>query len=207
MAFSSQAREARTEQAEAAARLRSADHVDKLVDAARALAHESGDAGFTVNQVVGRAGLSLKTFYRQFPAGKDDLLLALFEADSRAGAALVASIVGRKRDPIRRLEAWVTGLASLVTVGGPYATLLVREHLRLAQTRPADMRRALAPLLDSLTNEVAAVRPEDARGDAALILHLVLSHVHAVALGDGQNDISHLWAFCRRSVESKEPVE
>ena len=200
MPFSPQSRAARAEHAEAAARLRSPEHVAKLVDAARGLAQESGDASFTVNQVVARAGLSLKTFYRQFPEGKDDLLLALFEADSRAGVDVVESMVGRKRDPMRRLEAWVTGLASLVNVGEGYATLLVREHLRLAQSRPADMRRALAPLHESLTAEVAAVRPDDPARDAALVLHLVLSHVHAVALGDGQTDINHLWDFCRRAL-------
>src|SRR5690349_16193881 len=66
------------------ARARSVDRLERLLDAARELANETGSAGFTVAQVAGRAGVSLKGFYRSF-ASKDDLLVALLEEDSRLG--------------------------------------------------------------------------------------------------------------------------
>src|SRR5215475_9756917 len=62
---------------------------DRLVEAARALANETGSAAFTVAQVTQRAGLSLKSFYACF-RGKDELLLALLGADSEIGAGVLA---------------------------------------------------------------------------------------------------------------------
>ena len=75
-----------------APRARSVDRLERLVAAARDLANETGTAGFTVAQVAQRAGLSLKSFYRCF-AGKDDLLVALLEEDSRLGSVILAEMV------------------------------------------------------------------------------------------------------------------
>ena len=46
------------------ARARDVERMERLVDAARQLANESGSAAFTVAQVAERAALSLKSFYR-----------------------------------------------------------------------------------------------------------------------------------------------
>src|SRR5437016_7632098 len=74
------------------ARTRSVERMERLVAAARELANETGTAAFTVTQVTERAGLSLKSFYRCFP-GKDELLIALLEEDSRLGAAILAEAI------------------------------------------------------------------------------------------------------------------
>src|SRR6266571_711560 len=71
-------------------RIGSLDRLDRVVAAARDLSDESGDAAFTVAQIAARAGVSLKSFYRCF-AGKDEVLLALLEEESRAGAAMLTA--------------------------------------------------------------------------------------------------------------------
>src|SRR4051812_25426833 len=83
------------------------------VAAARDLAAATGSSAFTVQQVVERAGGSLKSFYRHFE-GKDDLLLALLEEDSRVGAALLADMIDRHRLGRLRIRAWITGLFRLM---------------------------------------------------------------------------------------------
>ena len=71
--------------------------------------------------------------------------------------------------------------------GETYAALLVREHLRLSDERPDEIRAALAPLLDLFQDELeAAAAAGDLRAvdrfDAATVLALVLTHVQTAML-------------------------
>jgi AcrR family transcriptional regulator len=171
---------------------RGSDPAVRLVDAARDLADESGSAGFTVAQVAGRAGTSLKAFYRTF-AGKDDLLVALLAAESVRGAAVLEARTAA--GPADALTAYVEGileLASLPEARG-YARVLVQEHRRLAQTRPDELDAALAPLLGLLARITG-----DAR-DARTVFSLLLSGIHDVTLGraDARDTGRYLAAFVR----------
>src|ERR1700680_1675816 len=111
------------------ARARSVDRLERIVDAARELANETGTAAFTVAPVAARADLSLQSFYRCC-AGKDALLVALLEEGSRLGAAILREMVDAHLDGPARLHAYVAGLFELLTLPGAlgYAGLLVREH-------------------------------------------------------------------------------
>jgi AcrR family transcriptional regulator len=187
------------------ARARSVERLERLVDAARELANETGSAAFTVAQVTGRAGLSLKSFYRCF-AGKDDLLVALIEEDSRLGAVIITDLVGRHVDPAARARAYVVGVFELLTHPGAigYAGVLVREHRRLSEERPDDLRRALAPMIAVLESEiVAATRASahasrDTARDAEMVFALVLEGIHDVTLGrvEPLDEAAYLWDFC-----------
>ncbi|HKY15727.1 MAG TPA: TetR/AcrR family transcriptional regulator [Microthrixaceae bacterium] len=181
--------EARTEQHSAT----------RYVDAARDLASGTAGAGFTVQQVVREAGGSLKAFYRHF-AGKDDLLCALFAEDCAAGAQLLAEMVERHRGPEQRIRAWVTGMFSLVSAGASrYVEVLVREHRRLAETRPLELDVAMAPLLDVLVVELVAHGDPDPRDTAAMVFSLTLVTIDDVVLGRGDApDLAgeRLWRFC-----------
>ena len=84
---------------------RSMARLERLLDAARELTDEADDASFTVAEVAGRAGVSLKTFYRSF-ASKDDLLLALLEEESRTGAAMLQGTLERESAPAARYRAF-----------------------------------------------------------------------------------------------------
>jgi AcrR family transcriptional regulator len=187
------------------ARARSVDRLERLVDAARDLANETGTAAFTVAQVAARAGVSLKAFYRCF-AGKDDLLVALLEEDSRLGAVILREMVDQHTDAPARLRASVTGVFDLLTLPGAvgYAGLLVREHRRLSDSRPADLRRALAPMIEVLASEIeaaastGAVASLDPQRLARAVFALVLDGIHDVARGEAEplDVAAFLWRFC-----------
>ena len=188
-------------------RSRQAAVTDRLVESARELVWDAGGPSFTVTQVVAAAGTSLKSFYRCF-AGKDELLVALFEDDARRGAAALVSMVDVEADPLERLRVVVVGLFRFLTVEGrlPYAAALVREHLRLAESHPDQLRGVLHPFVGVFEDAVAAaqasgvVRAGDARRDARTLFHLVLSHLHALIchqIEEPPTDVAEeLWAFC-----------
>jgi AcrR family transcriptional regulator len=187
------------------ARARSVNRLERLVEAARDLANETGSAAFTVAQVAARAGVSLKAFYRCF-AGKDDLLVALLEEDSRLGAAILSEMVDAHRDGPARLHAYVTGVFELLILPGAlgYAGLLVREHRRLSDSRPEDLRRALAPMIDVLAAEIehaastGAVESLDPQREARAVFALVLDGIHDVARGEAEplDEAAFVWQFC-----------
>src|ERR1700681_3069288 len=180
---------------------------ERLVETARELVWDAGGPTFTVNQVVAAAGTSLKSFYRCFP-GKDELLVALFEDDSRRGADALASMVDVEAEPLERLRVVVVGLFRFLTVDGrlPYAAALVREHLRLAESHPDQLRGVLQPFVGVFEDAVAAaqrsgaIRAGDARRDARTLFHLVLSHLHALIchqIDESPTELGdELWAFC-----------
>ncbi len=179
----------------------------RLVESARRLMWEGAGPGFTVAQVVADADTSLKSFYRLF-SGKDELLVALFRADARIGAEALAVMVGERHDPVERLRCAVMGLFRFITADGqlPYAAALVREHLRLAESRPRELRAVLAPFVELFAREVGdaqtagAVRPGDPARDARVLFHLVISHLHAIVchqIDDPPDQVAaDLWAFC-----------
>ncbi len=197
-----------------AARDRSSARGRRLVDAARALANESGSSAFTVGDVASRAGLSLRSFYRHF-SGKDDVLLALFEEESRLGAELLGTVIAEATSPLERLRSYVVGLSEFVVLGSGYAALLVREHVRLGASHPDEMRAAVEPLVDLLDDQLTAaaatgeIRQVD-RHDAILVFSLILSHVH-VAVLFGPNEDPHagsvqLWEFCLAALDPRGPT-
>jgi AcrR family transcriptional regulator len=173
-----------------APRARSVERLERFLAAARDLANEHGSASSTVAQVTQQAGLSLKSFYRCF-GGKDDLLVALLEEDSRLGASILGEQVDAHSEPVERLRAYLTGVFELLTHPGAagYARMLVQEHRRLSEQRPDELRVALAPMVDLLTAQIALVAEaggtasvEPSR-DAQTLFVLVLEGVHEVGLG------------------------
>jgi AcrR family transcriptional regulator len=179
--------------------------LERFVQAARDLANETGSAAFTVPQLAARAGLSLKTFYRCFP-GKDELLLALLEDDSRIGAAILAEAVERHTEPVARLRAYVDAVFELVALPGAagYAGLLVREHRRLSEDHFDELRGALAPMVDVLADAIrdavgaGVAQSDDARRDADTMFGLLLAAIHDVTFGRGEprEVAGYLWRFC-----------
>lgn len=178
-----------------------------LVEAARALMWDSGGPVFTVTQVVAAAGTSLKSFYRCFES-KDELLVALFEDDARRGADALAAAVARYDAPLERVRCAVQGLFGFITLDGrlPYAAALVREHLRLSESRPDELRAVLQPFVDLLTVELeragrsGVIAVDDPARMARTLFHLVVSHLHALIchqIEETPTEVADdLWAFC-----------
>lgn len=158
-----------------------AERAALLVDSARALANERGDASFTIADVATRAGVSLKGFYATF-SSKDELVIALLAADTVRGALLIGAAADRHDDPEERLRAWIRELLVLAALpeAFAYGALLARETRRLAQTHPDELGAALAPLLEALRHLLRDVGSPRSSRDALTVFGMVLDAVQRV---------------------------
>jgi AcrR family transcriptional regulator len=194
----------------------------KIVQAAYELLEEQGLEGLTIRAVLKRTGLSRRAFYERFE-GKDDLVLAVFEHTIRAAASHLTELVKATPDPMERLRVIVTSLVfgnlTLEAPDGAQSNLrgaaLSREHLRLAESRPADLQAALRPLHAVITQQLSdgmqarCVRGDDPQRMAALVYNLVSTTVHTELLAQesARPDRAQrarlaedIWEFCRRAI-------
>jgi AcrR family transcriptional regulator len=134
-----------------AAKLRAEQRVQRFLDAAQAIITEKGNTDFTVQEVVDRSRQSLRSFYQHFD-GKHELLLALFEDALRRATIQIAAAADAQPDPVDALRTAVQLLFELSRPDPDAHRALFTEFApRLLLTRPAEVRRAHAPLLDLLT--------------------------------------------------------
>jgi AcrR family transcriptional regulator len=194
----------------------------QIVQAAYELLDDAGLEGLTIRAVLTKTGLSRRAFYERF-AGKDDLMLAVFEQTIRLAASLYREQVKAFSDPIDRLNFIVTCLVlGKSTVDGTdrehgnrRGAALSREHLRLAESRPEDLQAALSPLMTLIAQELShgmergSVRDCAPERLAALVYNLVSTTVHTelMARESTPPDRVHqvqlaadIWEFCRRAI-------
>jgi AcrR family transcriptional regulator len=197
------------------ARARSIERSGRIVAAVRDLTNEADSAGFTVAQVARRAGLSLKSVYRCF-AGKDDLLLALLEEESRIGAGILVEQIEAHTDAADRLRAFVEGIFELLTHPGAvgYARVLICEQHRLSDERPDELRGALSPLVGLLARELRGARaadlidPGDVERAADTVFGIVLCGIADVTRGQGDpgETAAWVWRFCLHGLRGRPEV-
>ncbi len=199
------------------------DRTRLLIDAAYDLLDEAGLEGLTIRAVLARTGLARRAFYERFQ-GKDDLVLAVFDSSLRSAAMQFGEMTRRIASPTEALHL----IVSSIVVGqlGPgldggrsgahlRSAALSREHLRLAQSRPAELQAALQPLLDLMAEHLGAgietgeFRPAEPHLQARLIYNLVSTTVHTLLLQEegGGPDLAErevlaaaIWDFCRRAI-------
>ncbi|MGH7804479.1 MAG: TetR/AcrR family transcriptional regulator [Candidatus Binatia bacterium] len=188
------------------ARVRAHARSDRFVKAATQLLHEKGTTDFTVQDVVDRSKMSIRTFYKYF-ASKEDLLVAVYETVvAREAVPRLRKSIEKHREPLQRLRAYIETLIELTAKTGPAARTLTSYQNRLAETRPDDLARAMKPqfdLLVELINDVAREMPlrRDLTVETAARLthYTVLAAVHGRVLGvEGAFDITArtIWEFC-----------
>lgn len=190
-----------------------------IIEAAYALLDEEGLEGLTIRAMLKRTGLARRAFYERF-SGKDDLVLAVFETTLREAAEFFGREVAQHPDPISQIRAIVYGLVlgSQPDVGGigiRRVSAIIREHMRLAQTRPAELESALAPLLGVIADRIGAgiragqLRDTDPALQATLIYNLIASTVHIDLLMQESGEqvnyrrqrlADEIWEFCRRAI-------
>jgi AcrR family transcriptional regulator len=189
------------------ARARAHARSDRFVAAATRLLQEKASTDFTVQDVVERSKMSIRTFYKYF-ASKEDLLVAVSETVvAREAVPRLRERIEKHRDPLLRLRAFILALVELTArARGSVARALTSYQNRLAESRPTDLARAMKPQLDllaELIEDVARTRP--LQGDltverAARLTHdLLLATVHGRALGsDGGSEVpaTAVWQFC-----------
>ncbi len=194
----------------------------QIVNAAYELLEQEGLEGLTIRAVLKRAGCSRRAFYERF-AGKDDLILAVFEQTIRLATDHYSQLVSHLSDPLERLELIITsigrGSASPEQVEDTRehrrGAALSREHLRLAESRPNDLQAALSPLIALIARELAngmevgVIRRGDPQRLAVFVYNLVSTTVHSelMARENEKPDPDHsrrlavdIWEFCRRAI-------
>jgi AcrR family transcriptional regulator len=190
----------------------------RIIDAANELLEEAGLEGLTIRAMLKRTGLARRAFYERF-ASKDDLVLAVFAETLKDAADFFGS--QDQGDPIEQLRVIVVGLVMgsqehSRVLGMRRVAAMVREHLRLAQTRPAELANALSPLLRIIADRIAAgigtgqLRDCDPELQAQLIYNLVASTLHLDLMiedsgGEGTNIrrrrlADEIWDFCRGGI-------
>jgi AcrR family transcriptional regulator len=170
---------------------------DRFVTAATKLLQEKGSTDFTVQDVVDRSKMSIRTFYKYFES-KENLLVAVYQTVvAKEAVPRLRKRVGKFKDPIQRFGAYVESLVELTANTGPVGRMLVNYQNRLAESRPDDLATAMQPqfaLLMELIADIARTHPlrRDLTVETAARLthYTVLAAVHGRALGsEGAADI------------------
>ena len=197
------------------------DRSRQIVDAAYDLLEDEGLEGLTIRAVLKKTGLSRRAFYERF-SGKDDLVVAVFEQTIRLAASHYREQVAPTPDPLERLKLIVTSIvlgtaldSSAAEQSNRRGAALSREHLRLAEARPADLQAALRPLVNLIAEQLAdgmkagLVREYAPQRLAALVYNLVSTTVHTELLAEetARPDrarraqlAADIWEFCRRAI-------
>jgi AcrR family transcriptional regulator len=190
------------------ARARAQKRSDRFVAAALELIAESEDNDFTIQDVLDRSTMSVRTFYNFFD-GKDSLLLAVYETIlSKTAVPMLRERCALVADPVQRLKTVFDAMAEITGTPAPLARALSLFHLRLAQNRPQDLIRALDPLhsflVELLTGVAAAGRLRDdvdLPTLAGMLQELLLADAHtAVLAGVRRTSVDALWAFCSAAI-------
>ncbi|MGC7101535.1 TetR/AcrR family transcriptional regulator [Amycolatopsis lurida] len=188
----------------------------KLVSAGRRLLLERGDTSYTVDELVRRAHVALKTFYRYF-ANKEEFLLTVF-TDSVSGATprVRQSIMDTTGDPLERLRLAVTWPLAWHPEGDPRSRAIATEHMRITMKSPETITATRKPYEDLLRElisgaaEAGLVKPASLAWDAHLITSMITSAYHSLMLGQcelGPAELAEqVWRFCLSALHGSEPA-
>lgn len=198
------------------------DRTSAIVTAAYRLLDEGGLDELTIRAVLKNTGLARRAFYERF-AGKDDLVLAVFEQAMRYAAEMYGELVAPMAEPLDRLKAIIVAIGRgagapdepAARQGSRMAAALSREHIRLAESRPAELQAALEPLFALIGQQIAdgmaqgQIGPGDPARMTLFIYNLVATTLHtefitaegtAEAAERREQLADDLWEFCRRAI-------
>ncbi|MCV7151538.1 TetR/AcrR family transcriptional regulator [Mycolicibacterium pyrenivorans] len=192
------------------ARARALARSSRFLATALELMQDSGRADFTVQDLIDRSNLSLRAFYQHF-AGKEELLLALYENVQSQFIEDIRQEVSAADGPLGQLEAFCRGFLSRAesseAVGGRIVTLY---NLSLALERPADFEKVWEPHQKLLKRILTSCsRAGLVRKDLSIAQLTVLMTATLTSLGQfsmlhtGPNvelTLDDIWAWCRQSV-------
>ena len=190
---------------------------ERFIHVATELLYETGSLDFTVQDLVERSKMSLRSFYQHF-ASKDELLLAVFEEAIRSYVGTLRESVGVEADPVEKLRVYVTSFYGAGESSNRRASAaLSRYLLMLTSADPTELARVLEPqiaLLSEIVEEgVAAGRFRQDVSPAVLtilITQTLMSAVEMNVLGTQLTgepvSAEDLWAFCASAATARTPV-
>lgn len=188
------------------ARARARARSNGFVNAATRLLQESGNTDFTVQDVVDRSRMSIRTFYKYF-ASKEDLLVAVYEtAVAQEAVPRLKKRIEKHKEPMLRLRAYIETVMDLTTKTGPGGRTLTTFQDRLAESRPADLAWAMKPQFDLLVELIEDIsRTQPLRADLTVETAARLTHYTVLAAARSRVLGSELapgipaqtiWEFC-----------
>ena len=192
----------------------------RIVVAGQELISKHGLEALTLRAVLKRTGLSRRAFYERF-GSKDDLLLAIFEDTILTSAQRFTEEIAELDDPMERLRSIIV---SMITESHSRelrrrSVALSREELRLTESHPEELDRALQPMINLIAEQLAngvdagVMRDEGQLETAVMIYRLVASTVHSALLGSPLSEeysaqteaqarelAETVWGFCKRAI-------
>jgi TetR/AcrR family transcriptional regulator len=189
-------------------RLRIAQQVRQMLDAARTLIGVKGD-DFTTQELAAEAGVALQTFYRYF-ASKDELILAVIGDAMTEAVERWSEAASEPPDPLARLRYFIVSTLERLDGDSHDAAMsrfVVSTRWRLHRQFPKELAEAEKPFVDLVRSEVTAARevrllnPADPEWDSWFTTELVRSVYHYYAFAEhraGELDLvkERLWRFC-----------
>jgi AcrR family transcriptional regulator len=168
-----------------------ADEAQRLILAGVEEMTEKDSIEPRVSDIVRRAGLSNKAFYRHFKS-KDDLLLAILDANMRNLATQFEERLSPDLPPMDRVSAWVWGVLEQALDperSAAHRPLLVHQG-RLLDCLGASLWTHVGRLIGLLQDAIAEAReageiPEsvDPVRDGEAIFHLAMGWMHGRVVG------------------------
>jgi AcrR family transcriptional regulator len=189
----------------------------KLVLAGQELLFERGDSSYTIEELVRRAGVAIKTFYRCFP-NKEEFLQTVFTTFINGTIPKIREhILGASDDPLVRLRMAVTWPLVWPREDGRLNHVIANEHVRIAATNPeriAETSRAYAELVRELVADATSaglLRPADLDWDVHIITSMITTSFHTLVLGlsdppDRALLADNVWRFCLTALHGPGPA-
>ena len=199
------------------ARARAVSRSGQILAAARELTEETGGLDFTVQDIVDRSGLSLRSFYKHF-GGKDELLPALLEELLREFADDLRRDVDAYDDPVERLRAYVTSFHQRARISSSHGGRAFGDyHVRMLEVRRDEFAAAIEPQVKLLQEIVESamsagrIRTDLSAPDVTGLLTVTLISAAQmslldVRLSDSPLDPERLWAWCAAAVGAEWPA-
>ncbi|BCO83498.1 TetR/AcrR family transcriptional regulator [Mycobacterium paraintracellulare] len=193
------------------ARARALARSSRFLATALELVEESGKADFTIQTLIDRSNLSLRAFYQHF-AGKEELMLALYENVTSQFTEDIRHDVATADGPMEQLEAFCRGVLSRAesseAVGGRVMTIY---NLSLEIERPDDFAKVWEPHLKLLTKILTScaraglVRTDLTPAQLTTLLNTTLTALAQIGvfhLGGKGSKLTEdqLWAWCKQAV-------
>lgn len=152
---------------------------EALLAAAETVLRGRGYDALRVDDVLARAGLSTRAFYRHF-SGKSELFLALFDRETARAADRLRAKVSEATDPEAAVRAWVAATLALAHDArlADRTRLFALEQAHLSRAYPEQIRRCVDAQLAPLVEVIAAGRDRhdfpdaDPQADARIIHHV-----------------------------------
>lgn len=204
-------RERAVERSLRSARERAVSRSERFIRAGTELLYETGGLDFTVQDLVERSKMSLRSFYQHF-ASKDELMLAVFEEAIRSFVESLRTPIAAQPEPLEKLRVYVTSFYGAgESADRRTSAALTRYLMVLTADDPSELARVLEPQITLLAEIVdAGVASGSLRRDVAasaltiLVTQTLMSAVETNVLGTqlmgAPVGADELWSFCRAAV-------